>query len=211
VTTVRTRRHRVLAALVLGALTLTACTPMQAGSAAIVGDQTLMEHQLSTLATEISELAVDKQVDVPEPGKLNQRIIAVWVDEQLTFALADTLAVTATQAQVDDLLAQLSDTQLTQVAVGSGIAPSALQDAARAAVLRQGIAKAVAPDAQSQDEQLAALTKAYLAAAESTGVSVNPRYATWNNVTAQVDARTDALSTLATPVSTSEILVPPGG
>ena len=210
-TVVRTRRRRVMAALALGVLALTACTPLQAGSAAIVGDQTLTENELSTLATEISELATDKQVELPEATKLNQRIVAVWVDEQLTFALANDLAVSATQAQVDELLAQLTDDQLTQIAVGSGIAPSALQEAAKAAVLRQGIAQAVAPDAQSQDEQVAALTKAYLAAAESAGVSVNPRYATWNSLTAQVDARTDALSTLANPAPTPEILVPPGG
>lgn len=210
-TAVRTRRRHAVAALAVVALALAACTPLKPGSAAIVGDDTLRENDLSSLATEISELASEKEVELPDPGQLNQRIIAVWVDEQLTTALADELAVSATQANVDDLLAQFSDEQLTQIAVGSGIAPSALQDAARAAVLRQAISQSVAPDAKTQDEQLAALSKAYLDTAARLGVSVNPRYATWNTRTAQVEARTDGLSQLAEPVPTPETTLPSGG
>jgi hypothetical protein len=211
VTAVRTRRRIAVAALAVVALALTACTPLKTGSAAIVGDDTLRENDLSSLATEITELAADKEVELPDPSQLNQRIIAVWVDEQLTTALADELEVSATQANVDDLLAQFSDEQLTQIAVGSGIAPSALQDAARAAVLRQAISQSVAPDAKTQDEQLAALSKAYLDTAARLGVSVNPRYATWNTRTAQVEARTDGLSQLAEPVATPETTLPSGG
>ena len=210
-TAVRTRRRYAVAALTVVAVVLTACTPIKTGSAAIAGADTLRENDLSTLASEITALASEKEVELPDPSQLNQRIIAVWVDERLTTALADELEVTATQANVDDLLAQFSDEQLTQIAVGSGIAPSALQEAARAAVLRQAISQSVAADAKTQDEQLAALSKAYLDTAKKLGVSINPRYATWNASTAQVEPRVDGLSQLAEPVVAPETTLPSGG
>ncbi|MFZ0322907.1 MAG: hypothetical protein WAN48_02120 [Actinomycetes bacterium] len=210
-TPVRTRRRVVVALAAFGMVTLASCTPIKAGSAAIVGDQSLSENTLATVATEIVDFARAKGVDIPEQSALNQRVVSLWVGNTLTFALADDLKVRASQANVDDLLGQLSPDQLTQVTVSSGIAPSQLQDAARAAVLRGKIASAVAPSATSQNELQAALAKAYLAEAQKLHVSVNPRYGVWNVTTAQVEGRTDLLSQLADPSSAPGSTPPTGG
>jgi hypothetical protein len=197
-----------LAVLLLGGA-LVGCTPNQAGSAAIVGENSLSENTLTKLAQEVQGVATRGQLQVPQADALNQRVVAVWVDEQLTAELARTLKVTATQADVDNLLGQFAPDQLAQIQVSSGIASSMLQDAARAAVLRQGIARALAPSGAT-DAQNAALTKAYRDAAARLGVSVNPRFGFWNSGTGQVDAPNDALSRLAqTPAAPGGVPVLP--
>jgi hypothetical protein len=184
-------------AVVVGT-TLVACTPSKAGSAAIVADSSLAESTLTSLAQEVRDVATAAKIPVPEADALNQRVVAVWVDEQLTQALADELQLTATQTDVDNLLGQFAGDQLTQIQVSSGIAPSMLSDAARAAVLRQQIAQRLAPGAPA-DQQAATLAKAYRDVAATVGVSVNPRFGSWNAETAQVDASSDVLSRPAEP------------
>jgi hypothetical protein len=200
----RRRGAAAAAAALLVGLALTACTPTKAGSAAIVGDASLSEATLTSLANEVRDVATTAEIEVPQADALNQRIVSVWVDEQLTAALADRVQAEATAAQVDSLLGQFQSDQLAQIQVGSGIAPSMLRDAAEAAVLRQAIVNAIAPGV-GQQQQSALLGKAYLLVADQVGVSVNPRFGTWNAETAQVDASADDLSRPA------EVPAVPGG
>lgn len=204
-TSTRLRRRGIaaLALALLAGLALTACTPTQAGSAAIVGDQALSEASLTSLAKQVRDVATTAQIQVPQADALNQRIVAVWVNEQLTRALADKVQADATPAQVDNLLGQFQPDQLAQIQVSSGIAPNMLRDAAEAAVLRQAIVASLAPSASTQ-QQAVVLGKAYQAVANELGVSVNPRYGSWNADTAQVDASTDALSRPAAAPSASD-------
>lgn len=201
----RSRRAAVLLACLAVAVGLSACTPIRAGSAATVGDQALSENTIADRATELLALADEAQVAKPDISALNQGIIAVWVDEQLTTALADDLRVTVTPADVDALLGQFGADQLNQIEVSSGIAPSTLREAATAAVLRQAIAQKLVPNGD-QAQKTNALGKAYADIAERLGVRVNPRFGSWNAQTAQVDARAETLSRPAQTSTTSSPL-----
>jgi hypothetical protein len=189
----RRRSAALAAAAVLAVAALTACTPTKAGSAAIVGDQALSEATLTSLAKQVRDVATRADIEVPQADALNQRIVALWVNEQLTQALADKVDADVTPAQVDSLLGQFQPDQLAQIQVSSGIAPSMLRDAAGAAVLRQAIVTSLAPNAAAS-QQTALLGRAYRRIADEVGVSVNPRFGSWNADTAQVDASTDELS-----------------
>ena len=181
------------AVVLLAGLALTACSPTKAGNAAIVGDESLSEATLTSLAKQVRDVATKAQIQVPQADALNQRIIAVWVDEQLTQALADKLHADVTATQVDSLLGQFQADQLAQIQVSSGIPTTMLRGAAEAAVLRQAIVHALAPNAGQQQQQVL-LARAYALIAQQVGVSVNPRFGSWNGQTAQVDASLDVLS-----------------
>ena len=198
------RRHVVLVAVAAPLLVLTACTPMKSGSAAIVGDQSLTEAQVGDTADEVNSVVATADAELSlSPADLNQRIVSMWVDEELTEELASDEGVTASDADVDQFLSQYDQAQRLQIVTQAGIPPSQLPRAAKTVVLRNKLADELTPDG-SQQEKTAALAAALVKTAEDLGVSVNPRFGKWNGTIPGVEPRaTDRLSTLAGAPSTS--------
>lgn len=184
------RRRRAARAVVAAALVglLAACTPAQAGSAAIVGESTLTQAQLGEYLQEIMDIAREHDLTAPAAGDANLQLVGTWVEESLTEELARREGVTVTDGAIDDFLAQFGDQQLAQIAVSSAIGPSTLRRAARAQLLQAQLAPLLAPDGDEQAQSLA-LREALSGVAADLGVSVNPRFGAFDADTAQVGPR----------------------
>lgn len=194
----RLRTPRI-AGVVLGtALLLTGCGQVKAGSAAIVGEDVLTEAQVAEVSEEVNTVVseADAEVALP-PAELNQRIVALWIDEVLTERLAAKQQVEVAAGEVDTFLEQFDEASRLQIASEAGIPPSQIERAAETALLRDKLALALAPDA-SQEEQTAALFDALKVTSDDLGVSVNPRFGSWDATIPGVGARDDSrLSSLA--------------
>jgi hypothetical protein len=176
----------VLAAV--GVLLLSGCGGMKAGSAAVVGDDVLLESSVSDSSQEILDIASANDLQAPPTADLYTRLVGIWVETQLTDALAAQEGVSVSAGDVDAFLSRLGDRELLQIAVSAGIGPSALDQAAETQLLQQQLVLQLAPGG-TQEEQGAALRAALAATGAELGVSVNPRYATFDAATAQVGPR----------------------
>lgn len=193
------RLPRFLAGLGVGVVALlSACTPVTAGNAAVVGESTLTLSQLSDAAQEIDDLATEKGLTAPEPSQTNLQLVGLWVEEELTDRLAAEEGVTISAGDVDAFLAQFSDDDLAQIAVTSGIPLSTIDRAARTQLLQVQLAQQLQPSGTAE-EQNAALRAAMSDVAADAGVSVNPRFGAFDDKTAQVTDRDP--ERLSSPVS----------
>lgn len=186
----RNRFCVVLAALTL--LILTACGPLKAGSAAIVGDSALSEQELADIATEVADIVDDSDAAQTLPAdQVNVSIVGLWVDEELVEALAANEGAAVSQGDVDRFLERFDDQARADIAVQAAIPPSQLERAARNVLLRQQLGQLLAPDGDEQ-AQAAAVAEALLQTADGLHVSINPRFGSWNADTPGVEPRDES-------------------
>lgn len=200
------RRRGALLAAVAVAL-LAACTPVKAGSAAVVGEETLSESQVADGFQEISEIATANELPPPAAPDLNLRLVGLWVEETLTETLAEREDVTVSAGDVDEFLGQFTDEDLVQIAVSSGIGPSTIDRAAATQLLQTALAQQLAPGA-SVEAQGQALRAALADLAAELGVSVNPRFGSFDPETAQVGPRDETRLSSPQPADESPVPVP---
>jgi len=179
--TLTRRRTGLLAGVLMCILATTACgSGVKAGSAATVDDSTLTESQVADISDEINGVIADSNSDQVLPAnEINLRIVALWVDEQITEHLAAERGVTVTDSEVDTLLNKFDKNARVDITTGSAIPPSQLERAAQTLLLRQKLGMDLAPGGDN-DAQAAALTAALVDTANSLDVSVNPRFGTWD-------------------------------
>jgi hypothetical protein len=176
------RRVSWVMAAVVGALALSACSsPVKAGSAATVGDETLSESAVAATSEEIDTVLADAQLDATlPPDQVNQSIVALWIDGQITDAIAEAEGVTVTDAEIEKFLEQFDEEARTRITAEGAIPPSQLNAAARTALLRQKLQPELAPDG-TPEEQSAALLEAITKTADELDISVNPRFGSWDS------------------------------
>ena len=177
-----TRRRVALAAGLLAVVTLTGCGAgaIKAGSAATVGDDALSEGAVSDIADEVNAVVAGTEGgQALPPDEVNLRIVALWVDMEITEALAAAEDVAVSDADVDAFLEQFDEAALAQIAAGSAIPASQLDRAARTVLLQQELALQLAPGARPEDQRQA-LSEAKAETAADLGVSVNPRFGSWD-------------------------------
>jgi len=176
-----TRRCVALAAGALAVVTLTGCGgAIKAGSAATVGDDALSDGAVSDIADEVDAVVAGAEGgQALPPDEVYLRIVALWVDMEITEALAAAEDVTVTDGEVDAFLEQFDEAALAQIAAGSAIPASQLDRAAQTVLLQQALAAQLAPGAKPE-EQRQALSEAKAETAADLGVSVNPRFGSWD-------------------------------
>jgi len=211
----RHRRAGAVALTAVAAVLLSACGGVKAGSAAVVGDSVLTESQVSEAGQEIVDIAATAELPPPAAADLNVRLVGIWVEEQLTEALADESGVSVSAGDVDAFLGQFTEDDLLQIAVSAGIGPGALDRAAQTQLLQQQLALQLVPDG-TPEEQGQALRAALAQTGAELGVSVNPRYAAYDATVAQVVARPDDRLSSPEPIPSAPTgggipLVPPAG
>lgn len=197
--------------MVVGAaVLLTGCGQVKAGSAAIVGEQVLTQAQVADVSDEVNTLAEEAEIQAPLPqAELNQRIVALWIDEVLTEQLATEQQVEVADGDIDTFLEQFDEAARLQIATEAGIPPSQIERAAQTALLRDRLAVALAPGG-SQEEQSAALFDELQSTAADLGVSVNPRFGSWNATIPGVEPRLDdRLSSPAPGTAEDDVPQPP--
>lgn len=187
------RRRRVAAVLsvlsVVGILVLSGCSTQKAGSAAVAGDNRLTEAQLADLFDELDAL-YESNPDaqrLPE-DQLTLSVISWWINEQLIGSIARERDLTATAAQVDEVLGSDAE-QRDAIALSNGIPPSRLDAAAQVFVLSNALTESLTADGAAPDEVDADLVALLQETADDLGVSVSPRFATWNAETVSVEPR----------------------
>ena len=170
-------RSRAAALLAAGAVLVlvSACGTQKAGSAAIADDQRLTESQVSDQVQEMSDLyAANPDTDRLTNEQLTQAAISWWLNDKVLDAYAETEDIVVTDTQVDQVLGPAD--QRDELSLRTGVAPSQLEDSARAVVAYQTAAQALVAEGLSEQEAVAALSDELAQTADEIGVKVNPRY-----------------------------------
>lgn len=217
--TKRRRRVAVLAAAGLGACAvLAACSPVQVGSAAIVGDQRItvssLDTQVSNLKTAAKPYASTMQLTTANyPAAVLSWLIRFAVMDQV--AASNGITVTKAQSQaalssLSSLAAQNGLSSTSQLLIESGVPPQLFQRVGRwdAQETAYGLKVNGGKQPSSADEQNTiqnAVNKAQCTAAKSLNIQVSPQFGRLDYTQFSVVPAADTLSKPAgtpTPAST---------
>lgn len=154
---------------------VSACGTQKAGSAAVADGQRLTESQVSDQVQEMSAL-YESNPDSQRltDDQLTQAAVSWWLNDKVLDAYAADNDITVTDTQIDQVLGPAE--QRDQLSLRTGVAPSQLEDAARAVVAYQAAAQALVTGGMSQEDAVVAVADALDKTADGLGVRVNPRY-----------------------------------
>jgi hypothetical protein len=206
-----------LLAVGLGACALlAACSPVQAGAAAIVGDQRIT---VSSLDTQVSNLqaAAKPYGNLPlTTAEMPAAVLSWMIRFQVMDEVAAAHGINVTESQSQAALNSLSSvaqqngfTSTAELLVGNGVPPQMFEQVGRweaqqtALVLKENGGKAPTTTAE-QNAVNAALTKAQCTTAKSLGIKVSPQFGRLDYTNFAVVAAADTLSRPAgTPTAAS--------
>ena len=198
----RRRLRAAVAMSVLGVVVLSACSAQKAGSAAVAGDDRLTENQLADLFDELDDLyAANPDAQRLPDEQITLSVLSWWINEQLIGRLAEERDLTATATAIDQVLGADQE-QRDAIALSNSIPPSRLDAAAEVFVLSNSLAESLAAEGASPEEAQAELGVLLRETAADLGVSVSPRFGSWNSEAVAVEPRDpDRLSTPASGVA----------
>jgi hypothetical protein len=183
------RLRAAVAVSVLGVLVLSGCSAQKAGSAAVAGDDRLTENQLADLFAELDDLyAANPDAQRLPDDQLTLSVLSWWINEQLIGAIAEERGLAATATEVDEVLGA-DEEQRDAIALSNGIAPSRLDAAAEVFVLSNALTESLAAEGASPEEVNTQLGELLQATAADMGVSVSPRFGSWNGESVAVEPR----------------------
>jgi hypothetical protein len=213
VTRPRLRRLAPLLVAAVGVAVLTGCTPARAGSAAIVGNESLSQASLNQQALDVVSLVNQSGQAAPNIAAINQAIVGSWVTQRVLGVIAAEHHVTVSDARVSAFLDKAIQSaggkdKLDQlVAAQDSTPPQLIPELVRSYLLGRALPKALLPNGSST-EQNAALLQAVDETAARLGVHVNPRYGQWDSKSGKVGPEATPLSTAATKVDGLPIVIP---
>ena len=185
-----------MSAVVLGAgLVVTACSPVQAGSAAIVGNDRIT---IATLDTEVNNLsqAVERYKSTVQlsQAQQTQQTLSWLVRFKVNEELARQAGITVTNAQADEALATIyaaakasaeqqgiPNPSLDLILAANGIPPNLAHEVGRYQAIDDQFAKQAnggqVPTSQAAQAAVSAqLTQARCQAAKALNIQVNPQF-----------------------------------
>ena len=196
-----------LAAAVVG---LSACNPAEAGSAAVVGPNRVTESTIARDAKDVIAQIEAQQAVPPATDALLRELVQRQVDIRLYNAAAKREGITVTQGQVEALITQAGGRTNVEKSFATAdqqwVPASGVDDAARVFLIQQALAQKLAPG-KSTTEQATVLQKYFADLSKEIGVSVSPRYGSWDAAKVAVVAPLNDLSSPAASASAS----PSGG
>ncbi len=208
--TTRSRlRTAVRAAGAAALVVVLAACANNAGSAIVVGSQSVSDATISSQVDEVYQVFQDNAKNVQLQGASFDRgaATASTVDRLTRQLLLEEAArregVTVTQGQVDTIISQTIEAQFSGDRTGLEIAlagqqnipPSQINDFARAFLLTDALGKKLAPGADGTAQQQAVVD--YLVKlGDEIGVDVAPRFGTWDPKQAQLGPVGNDLSQL---------------
>ena len=217
--TKRRRRVAVLGAAGLGACAvLAACSPVQVGSAAIVGDQRItvssLDTQVSNLKTAAKPYGSTMQLTTANyPAAVLSWLIRFEVMDQV--AASNGITVTDAQSQaglssLSSLASQNGFSSTSQLLIENGVPPQLFPQVGRwdAQESAYGLKVNGGKEPSSTTEQNTvntAVTKAQCTAAKTLNIQVSPQFGRLDYTSFSVVPAADTLSKLAgtpTPAST---------
>jgi len=187
----------ILAAAAVLVVGLSACSGVgQAGSAATVGDQAISEQDL---AGTVDAIAVQRGGRAGEPdAALVTEVLQRLIITDLVDKVAQDLGVVVTQAEIDNSLLGLQEQlggreALEQAFLDSGIPVDQIEEQVRLSAQVQAIGLALVPDADAAGQQQAVVQYVTGFGLEQ-GITVSPRFGSWDPMTLQIGAVPDDLS-----------------
>lgn len=216
VTRPKLRRTSWLFMALLGVVALSACTPARAGSAAIVGDQSLSQTALNQQALDVVAVINQSGQAAPDIASINQSIVSSWVTQHVIAVIAAEHRVTVTDAEVSVFLDKVTqqsggqDKLEQQAASQGGTPPESIPALIRFYLIGQKLPAALLPNGTST-QQNAALAQAVDETATRLGVRVNPRYGQWDPKTGKLQPELGQLSVPATQMDGHTITPTSGG
>lgn len=179
----KSTRVRVILAVAAAGVALTACSPSQAGAAAIVGKDRISAGELDKNVREYEAALAKANVSASQlqfPGSVPQVVLFQLATSAQRAKVAESKGVTVTEAEIDQVIsggdggAAGYEQQMLQQAV----APSKIREFTRASLL---ITKLMAKYGGGTDE--AAIQKGQVQVIkdlQSVPITWNPRYGTIN-------------------------------
>lgn len=192
-----TSKTRIFAALgAVSLLALAACGTQEPGSAAIVGgtsiSESAVESNVSSLLAAQGLTRDDATIDITQ--LMLDRLITTELIEQV----AADLDITADEGQLDAVIASYADQAggieaLREYLVQQNVAPEELESILRVNILAEKIGTEVDPDGTPETQSMA-LMQMIILYANDAGVTVNPRFGTWDVEQLAVASNFDYLS-----------------
>ena len=178
---------------VLCVVVLSGCsTPVKAGAAAVVGDERVPTSSVEATTTSVREQAQEEDLGELDGATLNRITVERAIRSLLTAELAEREGVSVTEGEVDDYLAEIEaagqSEQLNVDALNNGVPSSELRGEVHDFLLRQKVGEELVEGTgpEVEQERGAAVSEAFVALAEEIGVSVSPRYGTWDAQTVSI-------------------------
>ena len=189
-----------MSAVILGAgLAVTACSPVKAGSAAIVGNERITIATLDTEVTNLSQSAKNYPGTVQlSQAQQTQQTLTWLIRFKINDELARQAGITVSNAQAQAALAEIyaaakasaqaqgiSNVSLNLILVANGIPPNLADEVGRYQAIddqfaRQANGGQVPTSTAAQTVTSAKLTKARCQAAKALEIQVNPQFGQLN-------------------------------
>jgi len=173
--------RRIVAALlgVVAAVSLAACDTDQIGAAAVVGDDRITVAELQEEVRELAESLPDSTGPTGDQSIAQRAILERLIRSDLLAAVAADEGVEVSEADVDAFI----EDQVVPQAPDGDLGPLLAQNNLTEASLEEYVRDQLAADQLiqrlgGQEALIAALTDK----ADEIGVTVNPRYGTWNGI-----------------------------
>ncbi|CAB4595477.1 unannotated protein [freshwater metagenome] len=191
---------------VAAALLLSGCS--QVGAAATLGDTKITQAtvQSSIDAILAARVGVDiSQMQLETGELLNRAQLRFHLLTALLRATGEELKLTVSKAEIDtrrqSIIDQVGGAEgLPEALVSAGIAPNDLDTYIEAMTFSDKISQALTASGVPQDALGEEVQKLVVAKAKELGVTVNPRYGTWDGTIADVVA-VDSASPAVTPAT----------
>jgi SurA N-terminal domain len=163
----------------VAAVSLAACNTEQIGAAAVVGDSRITVAELQDQVSELADSLPDSAGAIGDQSAAQHTILERMIQSMLLAAVAEDEGIEVSDADIDAFI----DEQVTSQAPDGDIGPLLAQNNLTEATLRpfvrdQLIATELIEQLGGQEELIQVLTEK----ADEIGVTVNPRYGTWDGV-----------------------------
>ena len=182
---------------VVGVLALTGCDPRQAGSAAVVDKTRVTESQVDADAKAVIAQLTKDGAQVPSTDALLKAQVEFQVDARLVAIAARRQGIVVTQGQIDDLISTSGGRAALRKQLAAQenlwLPPGQLDALAREFLTQQALGPRLAPG-KTTDEQTQAVNDYITKLAGEVGVTVSPRYGTFDPKTLRIGAQPDDLS-----------------
>ncbi|MFD0885669.1 SurA N-terminal domain-containing protein [Streptosporangium algeriense] len=179
----KSTRLRVILAVAAAGAALTACSPGQAGTAAVVGGERISTGELDSSVKEYEQALAKANVspaDLQFPGSVPQVVLFQLATAKQYTKAAERQGITVTEAEIDQVIAASGgETQHEQRMLQQAVAPSHSREFTKAGLM---LTKLMAKYGGGADE--AALQRGQAQAIkdlQAVKVTWSPRYGTLNN------------------------------
>jgi hypothetical protein len=173
--------RRVVAAVLcaVAGVPLAACNTEQIGAAAVVGDDRITVAELQEQVRDLADSLPDSAGATGDQSAAQHAILQRMIQSELLAAVAADEGVDVSDADVDTFIDEQVVSQAPEGDIGALLAQSNLTEASLRDVVRdQLIADEMISRLGGQEQLIEALTDK----AEEIGVTVSPRYGTWQGV-----------------------------